>query len=165
MHLAEFFMWHMCHLSQCHLVFQIDQFLKFLSLLQYLRTIFENWLSVSKMQNNTICDDVQAVIWEQCSLSGYGVCKSAHELCSKDFWLVLHSFMTWRMLSHINKPIVRRIAHEQMDRFENKFKLLVLPQKRKYGTIYIKALEATRVPCLLFHSTWGMAVRLRRYQL
>lgn len=113
----------------------------------------------------SVCDDVQTIIWGRCSLSGYDVCKTAHELCIQDFRLAMQSFMSWRMLSHINRPIVRRIASEQMDRFEHKFKLVVLPQRRKYGTLYRAALETTRVPCLLFHSAWGLAVRLRRHQI
>jgi hypothetical protein len=111
----------------------------------------------------SVCDDVQSIIWGHCSLSGYDVCKTAHDLCIEDFRLAMQTFMTWRMLSHINKPIVRR--PEQMDRFEHKFKLLVLPQRRKYGALYKATLETTRVPCLLFHSAWGLAVRLRRHQI
>jgi hypothetical protein len=128
----------------------------FLFFAKYFRQIY-------KMQS--VCDDVQSIIWGHCSLSGYDVCRTAHDLCIEDFRLAMQSFMTWRMLSHINKPIVRRIAHEQMDRFEHKFKLLVLPQRRKYGALYRVALETTRVPCLLFHSAWGLAVRLRRHQI
>jgi hypothetical protein len=108
-----------------------------------------------------LCEDVTELVWRKCASNGAtsAVCREAYVQCSSHFQTHMHAFMTWRVVARLRamrRPI--RLDEGRVERFEAKYKLLVLPRH------YANQLSLSmRVPFMLFHTYWGVAVRLRRH--